>query len=36
MRADVPDRPQRAAAIGLEPPVPVGLEEQPILEVAPA
>ena len=34
MRADVADRPQRAAALGLEPPVPVGVEQQPVLEVA--
>ena len=34
VRADVADRPERAAAIGLEPPVPVAVEEQPVLEVA--
>ena len=33
VRADVADRPQRAALVGLEPPVPVRLEEQPVLEV---
>ena len=33
MRADVADRPQRAALVGLEPPVPVGVEQQPVLEV---
>ncbi len=34
VRADVADRPQRAAALRLEAPVPVALEEQPVLEVA--
>ena len=34
VRADVADRPQRAALVGLEPPVPVAVEEQPVLEVA--
>ena len=34
MRADVADRAERPAALGLEPPVPVALEEQPVLEVA--
>ena len=34
VRADVADGAQRAAALGLEPPVPVALEEQPVLEVA--
>ena len=35
MGADVADRPQRPAALRLEPPVPIGLEQEPILEVAP-
>ena len=35
MGADVADRSQCPAALGLEPPVPVGLEQQPVLEVAP-
>jgi hypothetical protein len=34
VRADVAHGAERPAAIGLEPPVPVALEEQPILEVA--
>ena len=34
MRANVADRAQRPAAIRLQPPVPVGLEQQPILVVA--
>ena len=34
VRADVADRPQRAAALRLEAPVPVALEEQPVLEIA--
>ena len=34
VRADVADRAQRPAAIRLQPPVPVGLEQQPILVVA--
>ncbi len=34
MRTDVADRPQCAAALRLEPPVPVALEKQPVLEVA--
>ena len=33
MRADVADRPQRAALVGFQPPVPVGVEQQPVLEV---
>ena len=33
VRADVADRAQRAALVRLEPPVPVGLVEQPVLEV---
>ena len=33
VRPDVADRPERAALVGLEPPVPVGLEQQPVLEV---
>ena len=36
VRADVADRPQRAALLALEAPVPVGIEQQPVLEVAPA
>ena len=36
VRADIADRPQRAARIGLEPPVPVGVVEQPVLEVVAA
>ena len=35
VRADVADRAQGAAALRLEPPVPVAVEEQPVLEVAP-
>ena len=34
MRADVADRAERAAAVRLEPPVPVAVEQQPVLEVA--
>ena len=34
VRADVADRSQRAAPIRLQPPIPVGLEQQPILVVA--
>ena len=34
VRADVADRPEGAALVRLQPPVPVGLEEQPVLEVA--
>ena len=34
VRADVADRAERAALVRLEPPVPVGVEEQPVLEVA--
>ncbi len=34
MRPDVADRPERAAAVRLEAPVPVALEQQPVLEVA--
>ena len=34
VRADVGDRPQRAALLRLEAPVPVGRIEQPVLEVA--
>ena len=34
VRTDVADRPQRAAALRLEAPVPVALEQQPVLEVA--
>ena len=34
VRADVADGAERAATLGLEPPVPVGLEQQPVLEVA--
>ena len=34
VRADVADRAERAAAVGLEPPVPVALEQEPVLEVA--
>ena len=34
MRADVADGPERPATLGLEAPVPVGLEQQPVLEVA--
>ncbi len=33
VRPDVADGPERAALVGLEPPVPVGVEEQPVLEV---
>ena len=33
MRPDVADGPQRAALVRIEAPVPVGVEEQPILEV---
>ena len=35
VRADVADRAQGPAPVRLEPPVPVALEEQPVLEVAP-
>ena len=34
VRPDVADRAQRAAAVRLQPPVPVALEEQPVLEIA--
>src|SRR5690242_11405414 len=34
VRADVRDRPERAAPLRLEPPVPVGREQEPVLEVA--
>ena len=34
VRPDVADGAQRAAPVRLEPPVPVGVEEQPVLEVA--
>ena len=34
VRADVADRAERAAALGLQAPVPVAVEEQPVLEVA--
>ncbi len=34
VRADVADRPESAAAVRLETPVPVAVEEQPVLEVA--
>ena len=34
VRADVADGPESAAAFRLEAPVPVGLEQQPVLEVA--
>src|SRR5204863_9116480 len=33
VRADVADGPEFAALLGLEPPVPVGREQQPVLEV---
>ena len=36
VRADVGHRPQRALAFGVESPVPVGLEQQPVLQVVPA
>ena len=34
VRADVGDRAQRAALLGVEPPVPVGVLQQPVLDVA--
>jgi hypothetical protein len=34
VRADVADGPKRAAAIGLQSPVPVALKQEPVLEVA--
>ena len=35
MRTDVRDRTQVASEGGVEPPVPVGVEEEPVLEVVP-